>query len=106
MAWIYVLIAGVFEVVWATCLKLSDGLRHPGWVVATVVAMLLSMASLGLSLRWIELSTAYAVWTGFGAAGMVIVGIFLFDESAGAVRLGCIALIVLGIVGLKLAEAS
>jgi len=102
MAWIYVLIAGVFEIAWATCLKLSDGLRHPGWVAATVVAMLISMGTLGLSLRAIPLSTAYAVWTGLGAAGMVIVGILAFDESASPGRLVCIGLIVIGIIGLKL----
>jgi quaternary ammonium compound-resistance protein SugE len=70
-------------------------------VAATVIAMLLSMAALGLSLRGIPLSTAYAVWTGFGAAGMVVVGIVMFDESGHPARLVCISLIVAGIVGLK-----
>jgi quaternary ammonium compound-resistance protein SugE len=101
MAWLYVLVAGVFEIVWATCLKLSDGLREPVWVAATGVALLVSMGALGLSLRAIPLSTAYAVWTGFGAAGMVVVGIVAFDESAHPLRLICIGLIVLGIAGLK-----
>jgi quaternary ammonium compound-resistance protein SugE len=102
MGWLFVLIAGVFEIVWAVCLKLSDGLTRPVPIVVMVVALLLSAACLALSLRTIPLSTAYAVWTGIGAAGTVAVGIFAFGESAQPARLICIALIVAGILGLKL----
>ena len=101
MAWLYVLIAGVFEIAWAICLKLSDGLTRPVPTALTVVALILSMVTLALSLRTIPLSTAYAVWTGIGAAGTVLVGIVALGESASPARLACIALIVAGIIGLK-----
>jgi len=106
MAWIYVLIAGVFEIVWALCLKLSDGLSRPLWVAWTVVALILSMVALALSLKSIPLSTAYAVWTGIGAAGTALVGMAALGEPVSAARLACIGLIVIGILGLKLASSS
>jgi quaternary ammonium compound-resistance protein SugE len=106
MAWIYVLIAGVFEIVWALCLKLSDGLSRPLWVAWTVAALILSMVALALSLKSIPLSTAYAVWTGIGAAGTALVGMAALGEPVSAARLACIGLIVIGILGLKLASSS
>ena len=103
-AWIILLFAGVLEIGWAVGLKVSDGLTKPLPAVLTVTAMIVSMALLAWAVRTLPLGTAYAVWTGIGAIGTVIFGIALFGESAHPLRLGCIALIVIGIVGLNLTE--
>ena len=89
------------EILWAVGLKLSAGLTRPGWSAFTVVTFLVSFALLARALREIPLGTGYAVWTGIGAVGVAILGIVLFGESRDALRLASIALIVLGIVGLK-----
>ena len=102
MAWVYLLLAGLFEVGWAVGLKYSDGFTRLWPSVLTVLSMVLSLGLLGLSLRDLPLGTAYAVWTGIGAVGTVLLGITLFGESADATRLACVGLIVLGLVGLKL----
>lgn len=100
MAWIVLFAAGLFEIGWAVGLKAAEG-RF--WVLAaTIAAMIASVALLYLALRDLPLGTAYAVWTGIGAVGTVVCGIVFFGESADVVRLGSIALIVVGIVGLKL----
>ena len=101
MAWVYLLAAGVFEVGWAVGLKHTNGFTRPWPTAATVVSMALSLFLLGLALRSLPLGTAYAVWTGVGAAGTVVLGIALFDEPGGAARLACVGLILAGIVGLK-----
>ena len=100
--WVYLLIAGAFETGWAMSLKLSDGLSKPWPVVGVVVFMLLSLYFLGLALRDLPLGTAYAVWTGIGVIGTVILGILILGESRDVLRLGCILLIVAGVVGLRL----
>ena len=100
------LIAGFFEIVWATLLKLTDGFTKVWPSVGTVVAMGMSMVCLSFALRAIPMGTAYVVWTGIGAVGTVILGIVLFDEPKTAVRLACITLVILGIVGLKLSTPS
>jgi quaternary ammonium compound-resistance protein SugE len=102
MAWAILFVAGLFEVGWAVGLKYSDGLRvfWPG--VATVAAMIASFVLLGIALKTLPLGTAYAVWTGIGAIGTVVLGIVLFGESTGVIRLACVGLILAGIVGLKL----
>lgn len=102
MAWLYLLIAGLMEVAWAIGLKYTDGFTRLWPTVATVTAMIVSLAFLGLALKTLPVGTAYAVWTGIGAVGVAVLGIVLFGESAAAARLACIALIVAGIVGLKL----
>jgi quaternary ammonium compound-resistance protein SugE len=104
VAWIILVTAGLLEIVWAVGLKLSEGLTRPVVTALTILAMIASMALLGLSLRTLALGTAYVVWTGIGATGTVIFGIALFGESATLPRLVCIVLIVVGIVGLKLTE--
>lgn len=104
MAWIILVAAGLLEIVWAVGLKQSEGLTRPFVTALTILAMIASMALLGLSLRTLPLGTAYVVWTGIGAIGTVIFGIALFGETAGPLRLLCIALIVAGIVGLRLTE--
>lgn len=102
MAWLVLLAAGLFEVGWAVGLKYTDGFTRLWPTLGTVAAMVISFTLLGLALRTLPLGTAYAVWTGIGTVGTVILGILLFAESTDVVRLGCIALIVAGIVGLKL----
>ena len=102
MAWIFLTIAGLFEIGWAVGLKYTDGFSRPLPSALTVLAMLGSFWLLSLALRSIPLGTAYAVWTGIGAVGTAALGILLFAEPASALRLACIGLIVAGIVGLKL----
>jgi quaternary ammonium compound-resistance protein SugE len=101
MAWIYIFVAGLFEVGWAIGLKKSDGFSRTWPTLWTIVAMILSFMLLGKALRGIPIGTAYAVWTGIGAAGTAIVGMVLFNEPANAGRVVCLVLIVAGIVGLK-----
>jgi quaternary ammonium compound-resistance protein SugE len=102
MAWVLLALAGLFEVVWAVGLKYAEGFTRPLPSVITVAAMAASVALLGLAMRELPLGTAYAVWTGIGTVGTAILGIVLFAEPATALRLGCIALIAMGIIGLKL----
>jgi quaternary ammonium compound-resistance protein SugE len=101
-AWLALFLAGALEILWAVGLKYSDGLTRPWPSLATGVAIGLSFALLAASLKSVPFGTAYAVWTGIGAAGTVIVGIVAFGESADAARLTCILLIIAGTLGLKL----
>jgi len=101
VAWIVLLIAGVFEVGWAVGLKFTEGFTKPIPIALTAVSLVLSMGLLGWALKTLPLGTAYAVWTGVGAVGTAIVGIVLFKEPATAARLVCLGLIVAGILGLK-----
>ena len=102
MAWIYLAVAGVLEIVWAIGLKYSEGFTRPLASTITVAAMAASMWCLALALKEIPIGTGYAVWVGIGAVGTAILGIVLFGESAAWPRLACVALILAGIVGLKL----
>lgn len=102
MAWIYLFIAGLFEIGWAVGLKYTEGFTKPVPTVLTAVSLIVSMALLGWSVRTLPLGTAYAIWTGIGAVGTVIAGVVLFKEPATAARLACVVLIVAGILGLKL----
>jgi quaternary ammonium compound-resistance protein SugE len=106
MSWFYLILAGVFEIGWAICLKLSAGLTRPWPVAGMLISLVISAAFLALSLKTIPLSTAYAVWTGIGAAGTVVVGIGLFAEPAHPTRIVCIGLVILGVIGLKLAPGG
>ena len=106
MAWVVLFVAGLFEIGWAVGLKYTDGFTRPWPVIGTVGALIISVALLGVAVRSLPLGTAYAVWTGIGTVGTAVLGIYLFREPATAVRLFCIALIVAGIVGLKLSAAS
>jgi quaternary ammonium compound-resistance protein SugE len=103
LAWVFLIVAGLSEVGWAVGLKYTEGFTRLWPSLATMAAMAVSLGLLGLALRYLPLGTAYAVWTGIGTMGTVILGIWLFGESAGFWRLLCIGLIVAGIVGLKLA---
>lgn len=102
MAWLYLLIAGLLEIGWAIGLKYTQGFTQPLPSVITVALMVASFACLGLALRTLPLGTAYAIWTGIGTMGTVVLGIVLFHEPADALRLACIGLIVAGVAGLKL----
>ncbi|HWK69196.1 MAG TPA: quaternary ammonium compound efflux SMR transporter SugE [Rhizobiaceae bacterium] len=102
MAWTYLFFAGLFEVGWAIGLKYTDGFSKPLPTVLTVISMVISLGLLGLALKDLPVGTAYAVWTGIGTVGTALLGVFLLGEPATAIRLACIALIVSGIVGLKL----
>jgi quaternary ammonium compound-resistance protein SugE len=102
MPWIILLLAGLLEVVWAVGLKFTEGFSKPLPTVITLTAMAGSVGLLGLALRTLPLGTAYAVWTGIGTVGTVIYGIVALNEPASALRLACIAMIIGGILGLKL----
>lgn len=102
MSWVVLLIAGLLEVAWAVGLKYTEGFTRLWPSVFTLVAMAASVGMLGLALRHLPLGTAYAVWTGIGTIGTAVAGMVLMGEPAGALRLGSIALIALGIIGLKL----
>jgi quaternary ammonium compound-resistance protein SugE len=106
MSWLVLLLAGLFEVVWAVGLKYTNGFTRLWPSVGTVAAMIASFWLLAQALKALPLGTAYAVWTGIGAVGTVILGIALFGESASPLRLACIGLILAGIVGLKLVTPS
>ncbi|MGN8276939.1 quaternary ammonium compound efflux SMR transporter SugE [Pseudomonas sp. SMN5] len=101
MSWIILFFAGLFEVGWAVGLKYTDGFSRPLPTALTIAAMGISLGLLGLAMKELPLGTAYAVWTGVGAVGTVIAGIILFGESTALVRLVSVALIVTGLIGLK-----
>jgi len=104
MAWIALIVAGLFEVGWATSMKYSEGFSKLWPSIATIVLMFISFGLLSYSMRALPLGTAYAVWTGIGAIGSVIVGIAFLGEPRDLVRLLCLTLILTGIVGLKLSS--
>jgi len=101
MDWIILFIAGLFETAWAIGLKYTDGFTRLWPSVGTLVAMIISVVLLGYAMKSLPVGTAYAVWTGIGAVGTVILGIVLFSEPANFGRVLSIALIIAGIVGLK-----
>lgn len=102
MAWLVLLLAGIVEIGWAIGLKYTDGFTRVVPTVATVAAMALSLALLGLAVRTLPVGTAYAVWTGVGTIGTVLLGILLFGESAAPLRLLFVAMVIAGIVGVKI----
>lgn len=102
MNWLMLVVAGVFEVVWALAMKSSQGFTRLWPSVLTLAAMAVSVGLLALALKGLPVGSAYAVWTGIGAAGTALMGIVIFGEPASAWRLACVGLIVAGIVGLRL----
>lgn len=106
MAWIYLVIAGLFEVAWAIGLKYTEGFTRLWPSAGTVAAMIVSFLFLAESLKTIPVGTGYAVWTGIGAAGTAVMGMVLFDESRDLVRILCILTIVGAIAGLKLSAPA
>jgi quaternary ammonium compound-resistance protein SugE len=106
MAWLMLVVAGLFEVGWAIGLKYTDGFTRLWPTVGTLAAMAISLGLLGLAMKSLPVGTAYAVWVGVGAVGTAILGIVLFGESAAWPRLACIGLILAGIIGLKLTSPA
>ncbi|MBU3759892.1 MAG: quaternary ammonium compound efflux SMR transporter SugE [Candidatus Omnitrophica bacterium] len=104
MAWFYLLISGMLEVVWVVGFKYSEGFTKPLPTAAAALAMIASFTLLSMAARHLPIGTAYAVWTGIGAVGTAILGILLFGEPRDLIRLGCIFLIVAGIAGLKISS--
>jgi quaternary ammonium compound-resistance protein SugE len=105
MVWILLVLAGLFEIVWAVGLKYTEGFTHLWPTVGTVAAMIVSFGLLAHVLKTLPIGTAYAIWTGIGAVGTALVGIIVLGESASPARLACIGMIAAGIVGLKLVSA-
>jgi quaternary ammonium compound-resistance protein SugE len=105
MAWLYLLLASLCEVIWASGMKFTHGFSSRPWLsLGTLLVSAVSFLLLALAMRTLDLSTSYAVWTGLGAAGAALAGIFLFGEPGTLGRILCIALIIAGTVGLKLAK--
>jgi quaternary ammonium compound-resistance protein SugE len=102
MAWVYLIAAGLLEIVWAIGLKYTEGFTRLGPTVITVGAMVVSVVLLGIALRDLPVGTGYAIWTGIGTVGTAVLGIMIFHEPVTALRLASIGLIIAGIVGLKL----
>jgi quaternary ammonium compound-resistance protein SugE len=106
MAWLLLFIAGILEIGWAIGLKYTDGFTRLWPTVATLTCMAISVGFLGLAAKQLPIGTAYAVWTGIGAVGTVLVGMWLFNEPRDAARLISVSLIIAGIVGLKFFSAT
>jgi quaternary ammonium compound-resistance protein SugE len=106
MAWIILVLAGLFEVGWAVGLKYTDGFTRLWPTVWTALAMVVSLWLLGTAMQTLPVGTAYSVWVGVGAVGTVLLGILLFGEPASAARLFSVALIIAGIVGLRIASSE
>jgi quaternary ammonium compound-resistance protein SugE len=106
MPWIYLGLAGLFEVVWAIGLKYTEGFSRLWPSVVTGSAMIVSIVLLAMAVKSLPIGTAYAIWTGIGAVGAVVLGIVLFGDSASPARLACVALVLIGIVGLKLTSGA
>lgn len=101
MSWLLLLLAGLFEVAWAIGLKYTDGFSRPLPTLLTLIAMAVSVLLLAMAVKQLPLGTSYAVWTGIGAVGTVLMGIWLFNEPATLARVLCLLLIIVGILGLK-----
>jgi len=101
MAWIYLVVAGLFEIVWAYTMKLSEGFTKIGYASITLVAMIISFGLLSLAMRSLPLGTAYTIWTGIGAVGAFVVGIVALGEAASPMRILAAVLIVTGLVIMK-----
>lgn len=106
MAWVYLIIAGLFEVVWAISMKYSHGFTRLVPSLVTIGGMLISFYFLALASKMLPIGTAYAIWTGIGAVGVVIIGIVFLNEPRSTARIICIALVVFGIIGLKLTSKA
>ena len=106
MAWVYLGIAGLLEVLWAYMLKVSENLSKPVEATIAVVAMIASFIVLSMAMKSLPLGTAYTIWTGIGAVGAFLIGIIVLGEAATTMRIGSAALILVGNIGLKLASSE
>jgi quaternary ammonium compound-resistance protein SugE len=102
MNWLYLALAGICEIFWPVAMRASDGFRAPLPTILLVGLVAASFAFMALAIRTIPIGTAYAIWTGIGAAGIALLGIVFYDEPATLLRIGSIALVVLGVIGLRL----
>ena len=105
MAWIFLLLAGLFEIVWAFLMKASDGFSKPWPTIGTIAFMIVSFGLLSMAMKTLPLGTAYAIWTGIGAVGAFIVGVMVLGEALTPMRIGGVVLIVSGLVVLKLSSS-
>jgi len=105
LAWILLIVSGLLDVVWAVSMKYSQGYTRPGWSLLSLATLAAFVWLLGRALQALPLGNAYAVWTGVGAVGSVLMGVWLFGEAITPLRLGFIGLIVAGIVGLKMTSS-
>ena len=105
LAWVYLILAGLLDVAWATAVKQSDGYTRHGWTIASLLLLATFVYLLGKAVKVLPIGTAYAVWTGIGAAGVTLVGIWFFGESGSPARISGIGLVVAGIILLKLAPS-
>lgn len=105
MSWVYLVFAGLLEIVWASFMKLSDGFSKLGYSTVTIICMIASFYLLSQATKTLPLGTAYAIWTGIGALGAVIVGIFFFKEPLSSQRLIFASLLLVGIIGLKVTSS-
>lgn len=106
MAWIYLLLGGLCEVLWSTTMKLSNGFTHIGYTIWTVLGLIFSMVFLALAMRDISLSIAYPVWTGIGAVGAILVGVFVMHNSLSPLTWFFVALLVIGLIGIKVTSGN
>ena len=106
MPWVYLVIAGLFEVVWAFAMKQSDGFTRPGPTIVTIAAMIASFALLSIAMRTLPLGTAYTIWTGIGAVGAFVLGITVLGEAATPLRLVAAAMIVGGVILMRVSGAG
>ncbi|KRL67610.1 DMT family transporter [Companilactobacillus versmoldensis] len=106
MNWIYLIIAGLFEVVWATTMKLSHGFSKWDWAIATVIGMIASFFFLAKATRTLPLSLAYPIWTGIGAVGSIIMGVTLFGDKIPGITWVFIALLLISIIGIKMTTSA
>lgn len=104
-SWICLIIAGIFEMLWVLSLELSDGFSKIKYILLTIIFMIISIVLLSFSFETISMGTAYACWTAIGAIGVIIIGMLFLNESTSFVRLAFIAMVIIGIVGLKLTTA-
>ena len=105
MAWIFLLLAGLFEIVWAFLMKASDGFSRPWQTVGTIVFMIISFGLLSMAMKTLPLGTAYVIWTGIGAVGAFVIGITFLGEQVSAMRIAAAVLIVSGLVLMKLSSS-
>lgn len=106
MAWIFLFIAGIFEVVWSTMMKLSHGFSVLSYSILTIIGMIISFAGLIVASKHLPISIAYPVWTGIGAVGSVLVGIYLFHENLNWVTLLFVGLLIISIIGIKITSGN
>lgn len=106
MAWLYLVIAGIFEMVWATFMKLSNGFNHIGWTIATLIGMVASFGFLAKATAKLPMSLAYPIWTGIGAVGTVLIGVLLSGDRLKPATWIFVILLFIGIIGIKMTASE